>query len=844
MSRNRLRSGILTSAVLSLCAVNCGAQLSAAWQSYAANPDAHPNIPNVSYAGYESGTSPLPTTADGRMIVNVSTFGASPDDGIDDTEQIRNAVAIAGAFSASHAIGAALVFEPGEYILSGPVFVHSDKLILAGAGRDQTTLRFTKSLDESHAHYPFWGYSGGMIWFIHPSRETYRTGVPTITSLSTSWSTGSPSSSLTSTALLGDRQITVSNASQFSQGDYVFIQVDNDDDLSTLRHLFGDGVWANGYTFTAQNDDAILPSTRSVIRSMYRIQSKSGNTITFEEPLKFDARMAWSPQVRTPTNVLRNVGIRDLTIRMDRTYTWTDANHNLEPGYNGVCMNAVINGFVENVAFRNTDGVAVNVNGGKHITIRDVDIGADTEALRTMHHAFFIANSFDALIEDFVVDAIPRHGLYFGGLTMGSVYSRGIAMGGTFDYHKILPYANAITEVSIVNTGRAGGDSDSGPPMGARHAHWNVDTLGTGGRMVAQPDIMPRGALVGVRCTPTGQTLNTFAGESEAVVEGSGRDGFTPNPPNLYEAQFALRLGNPLPPASTDGPCESCGPDDVYTFNFGAQLGQDLGGQDNWVLSRDFTGAGVVASMQVDSSHPSGPVVTPIGVQGREGIYSRQNNPDFGFTPPNYDGQNVEITFDLRSGGSTGSGDALLIVNNAYEEGIQFGIVNNTTFLVRGGRFSSILQETTSIPSGWYSRGEWAQLRLTLDFTANSGLGSCTVAFKNLSRGETSFTNVPAFTNLSMEGVVVYPETWDRIEFRMDDEAALTNIAINVDPSDDFACCEMDLAEPFGTLDFLDAVRFYQAYEAGETVADWNGDGNITPDDAVAYQTAFEAGCP
>ncbi|MFI4872178.1 MAG: hypothetical protein ACIARQ_10235, partial [Phycisphaerales bacterium JB061] len=131
------------------------------------------------------------------------------------------------------------------------------------------------------------------------------------------------------------------------------------------------------------------------------------------------------------------------------------------------------------------------------------------------------------------------------------------------------------------------------------------------------------------------------------------------------------------------------GPDGIYSFDFGAQIGQELDGQDNWVLSRDFTGTGAIASMQLDSSYPSGPVVVPVGVQGLEGIYSRQNNLDFAFTPPSYDGEDVEIVFDLRSGGTTGSGDALLIVNNAYEEGIQFGIVNNNTFYVRGGRFSS-----------------------------------------------------------------------------------------------------------------------------------------------------------
>lgn len=838
------RFGLVATAFAVAVCQSAGAQLSDAWQSYAANPDAHPNIPNIAYAGYKSGTVSLPQKTDGRQIVNVSTYGAVPNDGSDDTAAIRAAVDIAGAIAEAHPIGAAVVFDAGEYELSGPVFIHDDKVILAGMGREDTVLRFATSLDESHGHYPYWGYSGGMIWFITENRETYRTGVPNIPSISTGWGTMSPSTDLVANASLGDRSVIVANASAFAAGDYVFIQSDNASDMSTLRHLFGDGSWAGNYAFTSAKDGAILPSNRSVVRSMHKIESIQGNTITFEEPLKLDARLAWNPEIRTPRDVVRDVGIRDMTLRFDRTYEWTDANHNNEPGYNGVCMNAVINGFVENVAFRNADGVAVNINGGKHVSVTNVDIGADTEELRTMHHAFFVANSFDVLVQNFVVDAIPRHGLYYGSFTMGSVYSRGVATGGTFDYHKILPYANAMTEVEIVNSGRAGGDTDSGPPMGARHAHWNVSTLGTGGRMIAQPDIMPRGALLGVRCAPTGQTFNTENGESEAIIESSGLFGAPPNPPNLYQAQLALRLGNPLPPPSVDGPCDHCGPDDVYTFDFGAQLNQDLDGQDNWVLSRDFSGTGSVASMKADASHPSGTVVVPIGVQGREGIYSRQSNSDFGFTPPSYDGENIEIIFDLRSGGTTGSGDALLIVNNAYEEGIQFGISNNNTFTIRGGRFSSVLQETVSIPSGWYSRGEWAQLRLILDFTANAGLGTATLGFKNISRGETEFTDVPSLTNESMEGVVRYPETWDRIEFRIDDEAALTNIAINVNPSDDVSCCATDIAAPIGTLDFLDAVRFYQAFDAGEAFADWNGDGSITPDDAVAYQTEFELGCP
>ncbi|MEL6795414.1 MAG: glycosyl hydrolase family 28-related protein, partial [Planctomycetota bacterium] len=261
-------------------------QVSPAWQSYAANPDAHPTIPNVAYAGYNSGIGPLPSVNDGRAIVNVSTFGAVAGDAIDDTQAIRDALAAAQGFATIDPDGVAVVFDAGEYIVSGPLFVHSSNTILAGAGQQQTTLRFTESLTSSHAEYTSWGFSGGMIWFVAEDRETYRQGVPTITGLDVFWSTGSPSSGFTAGAQLGDRSVTVSNAGQFAPGDYVFVQMDNATDLSTLRHLFGDGVWANTYPFNPLMDGKILPQNRSVFRSIHRVESIAGNTVTFEEPLK------------------------------------------------------------------------------------------------------------------------------------------------------------------------------------------------------------------------------------------------------------------------------------------------------------------------------------------------------------------------------------------------------------------------------------------------------------------------------------------------------------------------------------------------------------------------------
>ncbi|MEL6312214.1 MAG: hypothetical protein AAFQ17_07630, partial [Pseudomonadota bacterium] len=352
----------------------------------------------------------------------------------------------------------------------------------------------------------------------------------------------------------------------------------------------------------------------------------------------------------------------------------------------------------------------------------------------------------------------------------------------------------------------------------ARHAHWNIDTLNSSGTIIAQPDIMPKGTLVGVRCVPLGPTVNPIAGESEALIENSGRFASAPIPGNLHDAQVALRLSQPIDITPGDS-CNNCGPDAVYVFAGASQIGQDLDGQDNWVLARDFSGFGTIATLSVDNSFPDGPAVVPIGIQGRDGIYSRQNNADFAFTPFASGATNAEIYFSLRSGGSSGSGDALLIVNNADQDGVQFGISNNNTVTLRGGRFSQVLRETVSLPSGWYSRGEWAELRLTLDLTANGSDGAGTIAFRNLTRGEAAFRDIPGMINRSLEGEVRNPETWDLIECRIDDEAAFTNVAINVDPSDDVACCDVDIAAPFGIVDYLDAVLFYQAFDDEEPLA-------------------------
>src|SRR4028118_757772 len=147
--------GLRTAILLSCAAVGMAvpALAQSAWSSYQANPNAHPNIPNASYAGYYYGEQALPSASDNRLpdgtvlpVIDVKTaFGAQGNGTTDDTQAIKNAIAAVGP---SYPNGVVLYFPNGTYILSGQLNITTSKTILRGEGRDGTIFRFTKSLEE------------------------------------------------------------------------------------------------------------------------------------------------------------------------------------------------------------------------------------------------------------------------------------------------------------------------------------------------------------------------------------------------------------------------------------------------------------------------------------------------------------------------------------------------------------------------------------------------------------------------------------------------------------------------------------------------------------------------
>ncbi|USN98684.1 MAG: hypothetical protein H6810_11030 [Phycisphaeraceae bacterium] len=827
------------------------AQLSQAWVEYAADPDHNPNIPNVSYAGYGGGGVPLPDGS-GTLLISVTSYGATGDGVTDDTAAVRAAIDAAATLNGQQPNGVTVLFPPGTYVLSGPLLVHGDRIQIRGVDRDSTTLLFTESLTDSYAVYPGtdpgdsnWSFNGGMIWFCHETRVPYYSGVPTISSLDNGFRfTGTQD--ITEPAFRGDHTVTVADATLYDPGQTVVIEINNAADFSTLRYLLGDGEWAQNYLFTSSKDGGILPSARSSFRIYQTIESANGTHVTFREPVRFDLRAEWDPEIKTIERTHHDVGVANLTIKLLRDYEWTRGEwHNKEPGFNGVAFTDTINAFADNLRIVDPGGIAVFMNYCKNITVNNVVVDYSSPERMQHHHGFGFANTADSIYENFEIRSRPLHGIYCGNFCVNNVYSDGVLHGGTFDYHKLLPYANVYTQIDIVNTGDSGGGSDSGPEMGARHVHWNVNLHRTTSRLAAQPDIMPMGALVGVRCTTPAQPFSDENGDPELLRESVGLGARSPNPPNLYEAQLALRLGLPIDEQVPAPDCDGCADDVPYGFDFGGLLNTPLTGQDNWEFSRDFSDIdGENTFYQMDPTYPGGSVPAAINRNGRDSIIVRQNDDRFAFRAHRHDDSDARVRFDARAGIAGGaSGNVYFILNNSdgRDEGIQFGLTT-TDFILRGGQFSNLLYLTVPIPSGWYAKGEWARLELRVDFTAGPD-GEASLYFMNLTDGDSSFRAVPGLQNIPLLGEVAYPETWDRIEFRLRNAGAATNIVANVGALS-VDCCPADL-DGDGMLTAIgDVVPFISGVDAGTPETDLDGDGESTFLDMIGYLRLFDEGCP
>jgi len=527
LRRRILALAALLSAALALSAGE-PADAAGLWASYVANPDAHPHIPNCSYAGYHRGEGALPTPA---VAADVRALGAKGDGTSDDTAAFAAAIAQA----ATKAPAAVLVPE-GTYRLDGMIRLDRDGVVLRGAGAGKTILRFHRPLDAVVARMPAgsssqWGWCGGLVW-IGPA-DTFANGAIAGDKGTENWEVWRPGGRLaavTAAAKRGERvlRVAATEATRLKAGDTVLLSWANPPDHSLLHAMAGhplmkDYPWDTKGTALVKRPAWLWP---------VEIAAVTGDQVTLAQPLRLDIRPEWSVAMLSVGSHVREIGVEALTIAMVGR---KPVPHLKDPGYNGVYLNRALHCWVKDVVIQDSD------NGLIHASAKNTTISGLTVRGSDHHHATALrAGSHDNLISDFAIESKPRHGINTENLSTGNVWRRGRMAHGTFDSHRAMSFELIRSDITLNNDGGPGGADTAGPFLGARCVHWNVRVTGKSD-FVFQSDCISQGALVGIQGVPrsAAPAWAMVTGDKGCLVLDEGK---VPAPPDLYQAQLELRL--------------------------------------------------------------------------------------------------------------------------------------------------------------------------------------------------------------------------------------------------------------------------------------------------------------
>lgn len=386
----------------------------------AANP-----LPDYSYAGYGFGLAPIPD--DAGTVVDVTAYGAVPDDGLDDSQAVLRALAAANAEKGK----VTLRFPKGRTQITEILRIARSDIVLdgAGAGQGGSELWFPRPLKiidktadydelrdylvrekkqqvepEHNIDYLFTEYSwaGGMI-FVAPtgSRPVSYDGSKDVRN------------AVLANAVVGKqfaRELTVDDASKLRVGDVVQLQWFSVDGPKSaiLKSLYGDTDLPIGsHHWTSPDRPVVVQSTR--------VTAIKGGKVTLGDPLLHDVRPD-QPAVLAQWQHLSNVGIQNLRLQFPEAPSF---GHHLEQGYNGIYMTGVFDGWVRDLVIDRSDSGILTDNAAS-LTIANVTTTGDRRA----HYSVHVGSAHNVLVKDLKVENPVIHPLSVNTRSTRAVFLR------------------------------------------------------------------------------------------------------------------------------------------------------------------------------------------------------------------------------------------------------------------------------------------------------------------------------------------------------------------------------------------------------------------------------------
>ncbi|MGB5289974.1 MAG: glycosyl hydrolase family 28-related protein, partial [Lysobacterales bacterium] len=419
-------------------------------------PDAVGQVPDFSYAGYRFGESSLPL-ATGQSI-DVTDFGAVPDDGLDDSKSVNAALEAARKVDGP----VVLSFPPGRFILSDILYIDRSHFILrgAGSGKGGTELYYPRplrTLPNPDAHrelidylvaldkrqkekknninlaYSQYAWSGGFIWTGVPGTRIKRY-------LSSHDESYPQNDEVIGRGTGGQRfgnTLEVDDTSAIAKGDIIQIGWYNRQGKNSdlLRQLYGDAAITAG-SHHWDDPDRIIVAQQVLVTSV-----NGKNEISIKTPLLHNIQADSDVRIQRWAH-LEEVGIEHLRMVFPLA---PYVAHHVEDGYNGIYLTRLFNGWVKNVVIENSDSGILSENIA-NVTISDVSTSGDKLA----HYTVAMSGTHNVLVDRLNVFNSSVHALSFNTYATRSVYANSsVYAAPALDQHSGANHQNLFDNITV-----------------------------------------------------------------------------------------------------------------------------------------------------------------------------------------------------------------------------------------------------------------------------------------------------------------------------------------------------------------------------------------------------------
>lgn len=451
------------------------------WRNFVQHGPVGSNLPDFSRAGYRMGTNVLHAASSPIFNVTDRRYGAIPNDGIDDTAPIQDAI------DAAAAAGGGVVFLPaGRYDLkklnSSPLYIRTSNIVLRGERLDgsSTTL------------------------FVHspgPDKPVRRLG--TVPGDKAARATGAAIAvvgseerklvaSYSSDVLRGQRIVRVSNSQKLQAGQMVVIEyTDPAIDTANPKPEKADLVKQLTHPFRLTPDQIdTFGKTGQTVSWIVRIEKIiDSRTIQLTKPARFNQYLRYTPKIYSFSGV-SEIGIETLAIGS----SWQGGYRHHKPFkdvkgvvartakeqdylWNGIWMSNTVDSWIRDVTFTDLTQGAILTH------CADTSLKNLVFTGKSGHAGITLGRCNGVLVQNSHFHAPLVHPVTLTMLSSGNVvtdatnhYRGRDDYSGTdtvLDFHGMFPFENLFDNLEGFYI-CPGGDMSVLPHAGVRNVFWNI----------------------------------------------------------------------------------------------------------------------------------------------------------------------------------------------------------------------------------------------------------------------------------------------------------------------------------------------------------------------------------